>query len=100
MKVEDSSARRIGLDLPSKQGPEDGAYAALRLHDFEMPEMERKTELTLRGRVRGGGLEVESRSGSAELGGRPGAIARWRAERALERGCKRGLKEGYPPANL
>lgn len=95
--VGDTSSGRPRLGLTPDQAPEDGTPAALRLHDFEIPEMERKTELILSGRVRGGTLEVESRSGSAELGKRPGAIARWRAERSLERGCKRGLKEGYPP---
>lgn len=97
VSVENVSAERPRLDLPPDATPGNGTPATLRLHDFEVPEMERKTELILSGRVRGGGLEVESRSGSAELGKRPGAIARWRAERALQRGCKRGLKEGYPP---
>lgn len=75
--------------------PPDGAPAALRLHDLELPEMERSATLTLSGRLRGGTVAVERRRGAAELGPRPGAISRWRWLRNLERGCKRGLKEGY-----
>lgn len=95
--VRDSSSERVRLDPPPDPAPEDGSHATLRLHDFEVPEMERSAALSLHGRLRGGALEVESRDGSAELGKRPGIIARWRSLRALERGCKRGLKEGYAP---
>lgn len=75
--------------------PDDGVPAALRLHDLELPEMERSATLKLCGRLRGDTLAVERRAGAAELGPRPGIIARWRWLRRLERGCKRGLKAGY-----
>jgi hypothetical protein len=69
--------------------------ATLRMHDLEIPEMESDTTFKASGRLRGGRLQVETRGGSAELGPRPGIIARWRWLRSLEKGCKRGLKAGY-----
>jgi hypothetical protein len=82
----------------SPLGPDnlpDDAPATLRMHDLEIPEMESSTAFNAFGRLRGGRLQVETRSGSAELGPRPGIISRWRWLRSLEKGCKRGLKAGY-----
>lgn len=73
----------------------DEAPATVRLHDLEIPEMERSATFNASGRLRAGELRVETRNGSARLGPRPGVIARWRWLRRLERGCKRGLKAGY-----
>lgn len=96
--AEDPGADRVRLRaIDGGAPPEREAPATLFFHDFEVPEMERTATLSLRGRLRNGALEVESRDGSAELGKRPNLIARWRSLRALERGCKRGLKEGYAP---
>lgn len=96
VSVANVSADRIPLGL-AQDAPPEGLPATLRLQDFEAPEMERRAALTLRGRVRSGRLEVEQRTGSIGLGKRPGIIARWRSARELERGCKAGIKEGYPP---
>lgn len=95
--VSDPEGDRVSVTSLGEGEPPDGAPATLRLHDLELPEMERSATLTLSGRLRGGTLAVESRSGSTALGSRPGVLARWRWLRSLERGCKRGLKEGYTP---
>lgn len=93
--ADDLRADRVRLRaMDGGAPPERDAPATLFFHDFEVPEMERTAALSLHGRLRKGALEVESRDGSAELGKRPNLIARWRSLRALERGCKRGLKEG------
>ncbi|WP_053057705.1 hypothetical protein [Rubrobacter aplysinae] len=91
----DTSDERVTVRPLGVGGPPDGAPASLRLHDLEIPEMERSATLNLSGRLRGGTLAVETRAGSAGLGPRPGIISRLRWFRALERGCKRGLKTGY-----
>jgi hypothetical protein len=93
--VPDTSGERVAMKPLGPGVPPDDAPATLRLHDLEIPEMERSATLDLSGRLRGKSLAVESRSGSAELGPRPGIISRWRWLRGLERGCKRGLKAGY-----
>jgi len=91
----ETSGGRVALRPLGPGDPPDGAPATLRLHDLEIPEMERSATLELSGRLRGGTLAVESRMGSAELGPRPGIVSRWRWLRRLERGCKQGLKAGY-----
>ncbi|MBA3951470.1 MAG: hypothetical protein H0X57_06275 [Rubrobacter sp.] len=67
--------------------------AALLLHDFATPDMDPRTTFLATGRLENGRLLVNRRSGSPELGKRPGIIARWRGQRDLERRCKAGLKE-------
>lgn len=93
--VPESSGDRVPIHVTGDGEMPEGVLAALRLHDLEIPEMERSTTLDLSGLLRGGALVVEDRTGSAELGPRPGALARWRWLRSLERGCKRGLKIGF-----
>lgn len=70
----------------------DGVPAALLYHDFSVPDMEQRTSLHLSGHLENGRLSVAYRLGSRELARRPGIIARWRAQKELERRCKAGLK--------
>lgn len=93
--VPSPDGERVPVSPLGEGTPPDGVPAALRLHELELPEMERSATLKLCGRLRGGELAVERRAGAAELGPRPGIIARWRWLRRLEWGCKRGLKAGY-----
>ncbi|CAN5744698.1 hypothetical protein BH23ACT11_BH23ACT11_30070 [soil metagenome] len=79
----------LSQDLPVP----GGVPAALLYHDFSVPDMERRASLLLTGRRDNGRLSVSERSGSRSLGKRPGIIARWRAQKELERRCKEGLKE-------
>lgn len=93
--VPDTHGERLPVTPIGHHALPNDASATLRLHDLEIPEMERSATLNASGRLRGGELAVETRTGSAELGPRPGIIARWRWFRGLERGCKSGLKSGY-----
>ena len=95
VRVEDWGADRIPLrpfDAGASLTTED-LPAALFYHDFEVPDMDPRTALLARGRLTNGLLYVAERCGSTALGRRPGLIARWRAQRELERRCRAGLKE-------
>jgi hypothetical protein len=93
--VRDTTSERLPVSALGPERLPDDAPATLRLHDLEIPEMESSATFNASGHLRSGELQVESRAGFAELGPRPGIIARWRWLRRLERGCKRGLKAGY-----
>jgi hypothetical protein len=71
----------------------DGVAAALLYHDFSVPDMEQRAILHLSGRLENGRLSVTSSEGSRTLGKRPGIVARWRAQKELERRCRAGLKD-------
>lgn len=87
-------ADRISVrTLSEGVSPPPGSPAALLLHDFATPDMDPRTTFLATGRLENGRLLVDRRSGSPELGRRPGIIARWREQRDLERRCKAGLKE-------
>lgn len=87
-------ADRISVrPLSGDVSPPPGSPAALLLHDFAIPDMDPRTTFLATGRLENGRLLVDRRSGSPELGRRPGIIARWREQRDLERRCKAGLKE-------
>jgi hypothetical protein len=73
--------------------PSEGVPAALLFHDFAIPDMDPRTTFLARGRLENGRLSVTRREGSRVLGKRLGLLARWRAQRDLERRCKAGLKE-------
>jgi hypothetical protein len=95
VRVEDWAADRIPIrpfdartSLPSEDVP-----AALFYHDFAIPDMDPRTSMLARGRLTNSRLSVTERGGSTTLDKRPGLLARWRAQRNLERRCKAGLKE-------
>lgn len=96
VRVEDWSADRLpvtrltsGDSLIPQSSP-----AALLYHDFAVPDMDPHTTFLARGRMENGRLRVIESRGSRILGPRPGLLARWRAQRDLERRCKAALKEG------
>ncbi len=93
--VEDWDADRILVKpfAATAYLPPAGVPAALLFHDFAIPDMDPRTSFLVRGRLENGRLSVSERSGSRTLGKRPGLLARWRAQRDLERRCKAGLKE-------
>ncbi len=80
--------RPLSESVPPPEGP-----AALMCHDFAIPDMDPRTTFLATGWLENGRLSVDRRSGSPELGGRPGLIARWREQRNLQRRCKAGLEE-------
>jgi len=92
-QVADWDADRISVRTLSEGGsPPPGSTAALLLHDFATPDMDPRTTFLATGSLENGRLLVDRRSGSPELGKRPGLIARWREQRDLERRCKAGLR--------
>ncbi len=94
VSVEDWDADRVPLRPPGEPRPlPEGSRAALLYHDFADPDMDPRTTLLIQGRLENGRLRVARRSGSRSLGERPGLLARWRAQRDLERRCKAGIKE-------
>ncbi|WP_199434924.1 hypothetical protein [Qaidamihabitans albus] len=70
----------------------DGAGAMALGYDYSMPDLERWETWSLRGRLLGDRLDVTERHGDpdAELGPLP-LLERIRRQRALSRGCRRGL---------
>ena len=94
VRVEDWEAGRpvvspllSGTELP------DGVPAALLYHDFSIPDLEQHAALRLSGGLENGRLTVAHREGSRTLGKRPGIVARWQAQKELERRCRAGLKD-------
>lgn len=67
--------------------------AAFLYHDFSVPDREQRVVLHLSGRLENGRLVVKRREGSRFLDKRPGIVARWRAQKGLERRCREGLKD-------
>lgn len=93
VRVGDWDADRIPLrPLEAPEPLPGGARAALLYHDFAVPDMDPRTTFVATGRLENDRLRVSDRSGSRTLGKRPGLLARWRAQRNLERRCKAGLK--------
>jgi hypothetical protein len=95
VRVEDWNADRIPVkpfhahtSLPPEVVP-----AGLFYYDFATPDMDPRTTFLARGRLENGRLSATERRGSITFGKRPGLLARWRAQRGLERRCKAGLKE-------
>lgn len=95
VRVEDWDADRIPIKPLADYAslPPESVQAALLYHDFVAPDMDPRTTFLARGRLENGRLSAAQRSGSRTLGKRPGLLARWRAQRNLERRCKAGLKE-------
>ncbi len=95
VRVKNWNAGRIPVRLlgDGEPSPPEGSPAALLYHDFAVPDMDPRTSFLAIGRLENGRLSVAWRSGSRILGKRPGVLARWRAQRDLERRCKAGLKE-------
>ncbi|MGF1473584.1 MAG: hypothetical protein ACFB50_17825 [Rubrobacteraceae bacterium] len=94
VRVEDWESERPAVwPLPPEASlPGDGP-AALLYHDFSIPDREQRSALHLSGLLDGGRLRVARREGSRALGDRPGIIARWRAQKDLEKRCRNGLKD-------
>lgn len=69
----------------------DGPVAVLE-HGGEVPELESRWHLRLRGELRGGEVTIEERDHEPPTGARPGLVTRWRRQRRLERGCRAGLR--------
>ena len=67
--------------------------AVLCTHDFSVPDLERRSQFVVRGRLNDGRLQVDSRHGSRELPPPPSLRARLRDARALRRRCRRYLSE-------
>jgi hypothetical protein len=94
VRVEDWDAGRIPVrSLAASDSLPEGSPAALLYHDFATPDMDPRTTFLAIGRLENGRLSVTDRGGSRELGKRSGLLARWRAQRDLERRCKAGIKE-------
>lgn len=94
VRVADWDAGQIPFRSLASDAPPlpDGARATLFFHDFSIPDMEQRATFWAWGRLRSGRLHVQARTGSRNLGRRPGVIARLRRQRALEKGCKAGLR--------
>ena len=93
-QVTGRDADRIHVRTLSEGGSvPPGSPAALLLHDFATPDMDPRTTFLATGKLEDGRLLVDRRSGSPELGGRPGVLARWREQRDLRRRCQSGLRE-------
>lgn len=93
VRVDDRDSERPAVYPLSHDGSlPEGVPAALLQHDFSIPDMEQRAALLLTGTLSGGRLSVTRREGTPTLGKRPGIIARWRAQKDLERRCKAGLK--------
>ena len=96
VRVEDWDADPVVVRSLSEEGlPTETLPAALFFHDFAIPDMDPRTSFLATGWLDNGRLSVMRRAGSLELGKRPGLIARWRAQRDLERRCKAGLKNHH-----
>lgn len=94
VRVGDWDAERIPLGPLSSGAPlPDDGPAALLHYDFAVPDMDPRTAFLAAGRLQNGRLFVTRREGSRAFGERPGLLARWRAQKSLERRCKAGLKE-------
>jgi hypothetical protein len=93
VRVEDWEAGRVIVRPASGFPLPDGVPAALLYHDFSVPDRDLRATLRVIGRLEGGRLVATSREGSRALGKRPGILARWRAQKELERRCKAGLKD-------
>lgn len=94
VQVEDWGADRPRVrPLPAGEPLPESVPAALFRHDFSVPDMEQRASLLVSGRLENGRLRVTGREGTRELGRFPGPIARWRAQMALEKSCKTGLKD-------
>ena len=94
VRVEDWEAKRpsVGLLSPDRALRGD-APATLLYHDFSVPDREQRATLHLSGRLKNERLNVKRREGSRTLDKRPGIVARWRAQKELERRCRTGLKD-------
>jgi hypothetical protein len=65
--------------------------ASVLARDVRTPDLDHDVALTVRGRLDGDRLHVDSRAGRAELGRAPSLRQRLAAARSLERDCRRGL---------
>lgn len=65
--------------------------ACLLLHDWSVPDFERRTALVLQGRLEGDRLVVERRRGDAALPRPPGLLSRWGQARAFARACRQEI---------
>jgi hypothetical protein len=92
VRVDDwNSDRPLVSSLSQKELP-DNVAAALLYHDFSVPDREQRASLNLTGTLNNGRLSVTQREGTHTLEKRPGLIARWRAQKDLERLCRSGLR--------
>ncbi|CAN5588536.1 hypothetical protein BH24ACT22_BH24ACT22_01570 [soil metagenome] len=71
------------------------ARSVLLYHDFSVPDLEQRATLHVAGHLSNGRLHDTRREGTRSLGKRPGIVARWRAQKELERDCKAGLKDSH-----
>ena len=94
VRVEDWEAERPpATPLSPDATLPDGVQAALLHHDFSVPDREQQSSARLSGRLENGRFSVARREGPRTLGKRPGIVARWRAQKDLERRCREGLKD-------
>src|SRR5918999_3174677 len=92
VRVEDWDADPIVVEPHSDEGLASGTFpAALFFHDFAIPDMDPRTSFLITGWLDKGRLSVTQRTGSRELGKRPGLLARWREQRHLDRLSHAGL---------
>ncbi len=93
VRVDDwDSERPVVEPLSRERSLPDNVPASLLYHDFSIPDMDQRASLSLAGTLNNGRLSVAHREGARTLGKRPGIIARWRAQKDLERRCKAGLE--------
>ena len=92
VRVDDWDSERPLVSPLSREELPDNVPAALLYHDFSVPDREQRTSLNLTGTLNNGRLSAPRREGAYTLEKRPGLVARWRAQKDLERRCKAGLK--------
>ena len=92
VRVDDWDSERSLVSSLSQEELPENVPAALLYHDFSVPDREQRASLNLTGTLNNGRLSVAHREGTRTLEKRPGLIARWRAQKDLERRCKAGLE--------
>ena len=92
VRVDDWDSAHPLVSPLSREEPPDNVPATLLYHAFSVPDREQRASLNLTGTLNNGRLSVTHREGARTLEKRPGLIARWRAQKDLERMCKAGLR--------
>ena len=93
VRVDDWDSEHPLVSPLSQEELPGNTLAALLYHDFSVPDREQHAALNLTGTLNNGRFSVTHREGTRTLEKRPGLIARWRAQKDVERRCKAGLKD-------
>lgn len=91
---DDWPAAKVRLRSPGGALRGDGARAVAFGHTYTLPDVERWETWRVRGVIRGDEMVVADREGVPEPSLEPlGLVQRIRRQRALERGCRRGIAD-------